>query len=251
MRSKSKELMKKIQQYAEQFCISNLRTPSTGEIAQALKVSKATVHNYLKAMDEQGMLSYQGGELRTRVTQQINMEQVGIPIAGAIPCGTPEEEVENIEEYIALVVPEQVDVDDCIRHLEKRFSRRQIFKRSGRAVSHRTAEAVVLLLVVRIDLVVRAVHEIEFAVHFIAFRSPEIPLAPGGLICPVAVAEVFPVDHVVALPDEEAVRNAARRCVQIVVPVGSPEDERIADLLDIQRIAIGILCHFYPPLTCL
>ena len=73
MRSKSKELMKKIQQYAEQFCISNLRTPSTGEIAQALKVSKATVHNYLKAMDEQGMLSYQGGELRTRVTQQINM----------------------------------------------------------------------------------------------------------------------------------------------------------------------------------
>lgn len=102
MRSKSKELMKKIQQYAEQFCISNLRTPSTGEIAQALKVSKATVHNYLKAMDEQGMLSYQGGELRTRVTQQINMEQVGIPIAGAIPCGTPEEEVENIEEYIAL-----------------------------------------------------------------------------------------------------------------------------------------------------
>lgn len=56
MRSKSKELMTKIQQYAEQFCISNLRTPSTGEIAKALRLSKATVHNYLKAMDEEGIL---------------------------------------------------------------------------------------------------------------------------------------------------------------------------------------------------
>lgn len=102
MRSKSKELMTKIQQYAEQFCISNFRTPSTGEIGQALHVSKATVHNYLKAMDEEGILSYQDGELRTRVTKQINREQVGIPIAGAIPCGSPEEEVENIEEYIAM-----------------------------------------------------------------------------------------------------------------------------------------------------
>ena len=102
MRSKSVERMKEIQQYAEQFCIANLRTPSTGEIAQALGISKATVHNYLKAMDERGMLSYRGGELRTPVTNQVKVEQVGIPVAGTIPCGTPEEEIENIEEYISL-----------------------------------------------------------------------------------------------------------------------------------------------------
>lgn len=94
--------MKEIQQYAEQFCIANLRTPSTGEIAQALGISKATVHNYLKAMDERGMLSYRGGELRTPVTNQVKVDQVGIPVAGTIPCGTPEEEIENIEEYISL-----------------------------------------------------------------------------------------------------------------------------------------------------
>ena len=102
MRSKSVERMKEIQQYAEQFCIANLRTPSTGEIAQALGISKATVHNYLKAMDERGMLSYRGGELRTPVTNQVKVDQVGIPVAGTIPCGTPEEEIENIEEYISL-----------------------------------------------------------------------------------------------------------------------------------------------------
>lgn len=102
MRSKSTERMKEIQQYAEQFCITNLRTPSTAEIAQALGISKATVHNYLRAMDERGMLSYHAGEIHSRVIGQVRMEQVGIPIAGSIPCGTPEEEFENIEEYISL-----------------------------------------------------------------------------------------------------------------------------------------------------
>ena len=102
MRSKSKELMDSIYKYVNQFCIAHSRTPSTAEISQALHVSKGTIHNYLKEMDERGMLFYQNGELRTSVTSQVNTDQVGIPIAGAIPCGTPEEEVENIEEYISM-----------------------------------------------------------------------------------------------------------------------------------------------------
>lgn len=102
MRSKSKELMDNIYKYVNQFCIAHSRTPSTAEISQALHVSKGTIHNYLKEMDVRGMLFYQNGELRTSVTSQVNTDQVGIPIAGAIPCGTPEEEVENIEEYISM-----------------------------------------------------------------------------------------------------------------------------------------------------
>ncbi len=102
MRSKSKELMDSIYKYVNQFCIAHSRTPSTAEISQALHVSKGTIHNYLKEMDVRGMLFYQNGELRTSVTSQVNTDQVGIPIAGAIPCGTPEEEVENIEEYISM-----------------------------------------------------------------------------------------------------------------------------------------------------
>lgn len=102
MRSKSKELMDSIYKYVNQFCIAHSRTPSTAEISQALYVSKGTIHNYLKEMDVRGMLFYQNGELRTSVTSQVNTDQVGIPIAGAIPCGTPEEEVENIEEYISM-----------------------------------------------------------------------------------------------------------------------------------------------------
>ena len=100
MRSKNPELMKQIHHYVNEFCLETSRTPSVSEIAQALGISKGTVHNYLKAMDEREMISYQDGELLTRVTKKCCTEQVGIPLAGVIPCGPPEEEVENIEEYI-------------------------------------------------------------------------------------------------------------------------------------------------------
>lgn len=100
MRSKNPELMNRIHHYVNEFCLETSRTPSVSEIAQALGISKGTVHNYLKAMNEREMISYQDGELLTRVTKKCRMEQVGIPLAGIIPCGPPEEEVENIEEYI-------------------------------------------------------------------------------------------------------------------------------------------------------
>ena len=100
MRSKNTELMNKIHRYVNEFCLETSRTPSVAEIAQALGISKGTAHNYLKAMDEREMISYQDGELLTRVTRKCSTEQVGIPLAGVIPCGPPEEEVENIEEFI-------------------------------------------------------------------------------------------------------------------------------------------------------
>ena len=100
MRSKNPELMDKIHRYVNEFCLETSRTPSVYEIATALGISKGTAHNYLKAMDERGLISYQGGELLTRVTKKCSMGQVGIPLAGVIPCGPPEEEVEDIDEYI-------------------------------------------------------------------------------------------------------------------------------------------------------
>ena len=100
MRSKNPELMDKIHRYVNEFCLETSRTPSVSEIATALGISKGTAHNYLKAMDEREMISYQNGELLTQVTKKCTKGQVGIPLAGVIPCGPPEEEVEDIDEYI-------------------------------------------------------------------------------------------------------------------------------------------------------
>ena len=102
MRSKSKELMLKIRDFAEQFTLEYSRTPSTAEIGEALGISKATAFNYLKEMHQQGMITYEDGVLHTRVTNKLNAETVNIPIVGVIPCGSPEEQIENTEEYITL-----------------------------------------------------------------------------------------------------------------------------------------------------
>ena len=100
MRSKNPELMKNIQSYVNQYCLETSRTPSVAEIANALGISKGCAQNYLKAMDEKQMISYQDGELNTRVSNKCRTDQVGVPIAGVIPCGTPEEQVEDVEEYV-------------------------------------------------------------------------------------------------------------------------------------------------------
>lgn len=102
MRSKNPELMKSIQSYVNQYCLETSRTPSVAEIANALGISKGCAQNYLKAMDEKQMISYQAGELNTRVYSKCRTDQVGVPIAGVIPCGTPEEQVEDVEEYVFL-----------------------------------------------------------------------------------------------------------------------------------------------------
>ena len=92
--------MKSIQSYLNQYCLETSRTPSVAEIANAVGISKGCAQNYLKEMDEKQMISYQDGELNTRVYNKCRTEQVGVPIAGVIPCGTPEEQVEDVEEYV-------------------------------------------------------------------------------------------------------------------------------------------------------
>lgn len=102
MRSKNPKLMERILDYVNQFVLDNSRKPSVDEIAKGLKISKGTAHNYLKEMDERQMVSYRDGELNNRVTGKCQWDVVGIPIAGVIPCGTPEEQVEDVEEYVFL-----------------------------------------------------------------------------------------------------------------------------------------------------
>ena len=102
MRSKNAELMKRIQDYAEQFYLSNGRSPSTSEIGAAVGVHKATVYRYLSEMNEKGLLRYDG---RCVATKKTALAQNGMTVAsvfrGAIPCGAPE----TIEAAIRKAVP--------------------------------------------------------------------------------------------------------------------------------------------------
>ncbi len=68
MRSKRLELMDQISAYIDQYYCERQTTPSVNEVALGVGVSKATAYRYLVAMDERGMLEYDGSS-RTIVTK--------------------------------------------------------------------------------------------------------------------------------------------------------------------------------------
>lgn len=106
MRSKRPELMKEIYSYIDQYYSAKHTTPSTAEIAEGVGVSKATAYRYLVAMDERGMLEYDGAS-KTIVTSMIRKfapEISSCPVVGSIACGSTQTEEENIEEYVSLPV---------------------------------------------------------------------------------------------------------------------------------------------------
>ncbi len=102
MRSKSPELIDKILKFAEEYYLDNGRSPATSTIAAELGISKATAYRYLVEMDERGVVEYDGQDIQTNVTKKLNNEINRTAIVGSIPCGSPEYEEENIEEYISL-----------------------------------------------------------------------------------------------------------------------------------------------------
>lgn len=60
MRHKSQERMDLIKDYSEKFYQRHYRKPYISEIAEGTNLSKSTVHRYLTAMNEEGMIQYDG-----------------------------------------------------------------------------------------------------------------------------------------------------------------------------------------------
>ena len=102
MRSKSIELMNEIKKYIEEYYQQYRQSPSTTKIAEAVGIARGTAYKYLAEMSERNMIEYDGQEISTEVTRKYNKEQTQTPIVGSVPCGSPQYEEENIEEYVSL-----------------------------------------------------------------------------------------------------------------------------------------------------
>ena len=112
MRHKDTELMKKINAYIGGFYIENDRTPSTTEIAHHFGVARSTAQNYLVAMNERGMLSYQGGRLIVDKMEKLRTDRAQAPMVGSVPCGELTYEEENVECVAALDSMEDEGIAD-------------------------------------------------------------------------------------------------------------------------------------------
>lgn len=102
MKKRSTETMRRIRDFAEQYYTDYGRSPSTTMIANEVGVSRGTAYKYLVEMNEKGIISYDGKRIATALTQNSNADRSMAPIVGTIRCGSPEEEREEIQEYVSL-----------------------------------------------------------------------------------------------------------------------------------------------------
>ena len=65
MRHKSTELMGTIKAFVEEYYKNYRHSPSTTEIADAVGIARGTAYKYLVAMNENGMIRYDGQQIST------------------------------------------------------------------------------------------------------------------------------------------------------------------------------------------
>ena len=103
MRQKNEALMHNIKAFAETFFLENRTWPSLSQISAHLKIGKTTAYRYLHAMQENGMLSYDGvGGLHTELASKLCTDSCIVAVLGDVSCGLPRFAQENIESYIEL-----------------------------------------------------------------------------------------------------------------------------------------------------
>ena len=103
MRSKDPELMEKISRYIGDYYRKIHRTPTVRAIAEGIGLSKSAVYNYLREMNDRGLISYEDGVVAD--LPKIDKTETGYfsaPLVGSIRCGDPETEEEEVEMYISL-----------------------------------------------------------------------------------------------------------------------------------------------------
>lgn len=104
MRHKSEVIMQSIKDYAEKFILNRRRSPSTTEIADAVGIARGTAYKYLVAMNEKGLIRYDGRQIITDRTEKASTELTSVAILGSVSCGSPLLEEEHIEEYVQMPV---------------------------------------------------------------------------------------------------------------------------------------------------
>lgn len=97
MNTKDPELMDRIKEYISGYYREyNGLMPTITQISNAMGVVRSTAYKYLVAMDKKGMISYQDGKISIPDMGKIIVESEQVDAVGAINCGEPALEEENL-----------------------------------------------------------------------------------------------------------------------------------------------------------
>lgn len=97
MNTKDPELMDRIKEFISGYYREyNGLMPTITQISNAMGVVRSTAYKYLVAMDKKGMISYQDGKISIPDMGKIIVESEQVDAVGAINCGEPALEEENL-----------------------------------------------------------------------------------------------------------------------------------------------------------
>lgn len=101
MRTKCSQKAAIIIDCVNSFFDKEKRTPSLREIERVTGFSRQTVQRYLRDLNENGEIKYDGKRIMTQYIEGLLSSQITrLPIVGRIPCGLPDEQNESTENFI-------------------------------------------------------------------------------------------------------------------------------------------------------
>ena len=115
MRVINAEKLNRMETYIHDYAFNNNGDmPRLSAIMEYMGMSKATAYRYLLRLNEDGKIEYSGKgtlDLKDKKNSTRKYRSVRVPIYGSIICGSPEDEEQYNEGYLA--VPEEWVDGDC------------------------------------------------------------------------------------------------------------------------------------------
>ena len=104
MRTKDQGTLNKILKFVNKYYQENRVAPTISEVAAGIGVARSTTHRYIQELSDRDLLDYGRGILSAPESAKMKTAYIAAPLVGSIYCGFPEEEEENVEEYVSLPV---------------------------------------------------------------------------------------------------------------------------------------------------
>ena len=113
MKLLNEEKLNKMADYINRYILThNGASPKFKDILEYMEMTNSVGYRYLMVLKERGVITYKGkGTLAVQGQEEMKVAFARVPILGAIPCGSEEDEEEYTEGFVA--IPEEWAKGEC------------------------------------------------------------------------------------------------------------------------------------------
>lgn len=113
MKLLNEEKLNKMAEFINKYIVEhNGESPRFKDILTYMDMTNSVGYRYLMTLKERGIISYRGkGTLSVKGQDEMKVSFSRVPVLGAIPCGSEEDEEEYVEGYVA--VPDEWCKGEC------------------------------------------------------------------------------------------------------------------------------------------